>query len=312
MQAFVRIVVAAIVGSASSVGCAAEWVVHWTNNAAQDVITTLSGGDVFTTNFKGTNDVQVSLVSGALPDLYEEFFGAPNQGTNPSWVTDFIGNAMHGTGDGTAGVWQMLEPSRSASKLQFDFSVPLKVGDRLLIADVDNTETYQIEAYKRVGSEYMLTPVTGWLNQPFSGQTGITPDSRWPTWTNGFITGSGSALFEPLNVLVVDGAVDRIVFTNQGNPDGTPALQFASTNLGDYNHNGIVDAADYVIWRKGLGTTYTQADYDVWRSHFGKSVSSGSQFGGASPVPEPWSFANLAIYICVIATNGRRSLYWSH
>ena len=35
---------------------------------------------------------------------------------------------------------------------------------------------------------------------------------------------------------------------------------------GDYNHNGIVDAADYVVWRKGLGTTYTQADYDVWRA----------------------------------------------
>src|SRR5262245_43926069 len=125
MQPFVRIVVIAIVGSATSVGSAAEWVVHWTNNAAQDVITTLSGGDVFTTNFKGTNDVQVSLVSGALPDLYEEYFGAPNPGTNPGWVTEYVGSAMHGTGDGTAGTWRMLEPSRSASKLLFDFSIPL-------------------------------------------------------------------------------------------------------------------------------------------------------------------------------------------
>ena len=45
---------------------------------------------------------------------------------------------------------------------------------------------------------------------------------------------------------------------------------------GDYNHNGIVDAADYVVWRNGLGTTYTQADYDVWRTHFGKPPGSGS------------------------------------
>ena len=46
--------------------------------------------------------------------------------------------------------------------------------------------------------------------------------------------------------------------------------------LGDYNNNGVVDAADYVAWRNGLGQIYDQNDYDVWRTHFGKTVSSGS------------------------------------
>jgi len=32
---------------------------------------------------------------------------------------------------------------------------------------------------------------------------------------------------------------------------------------GDFNNNGVVDAADYVVWRKGLGTTYDQNDYGV-------------------------------------------------
>src|SRR5262249_15044183 len=40
---------------------------------------------------------------------------------------------------------------------------------------------------------------------------------------------------------------------------------------GDFNYDGTVDAADYVVWRKGLGTTYTQSDYDTWRSHFGQT-----------------------------------------
>ena len=40
---------------------------------------------------------------------------------------------------------------------------------------------------------------------------------------------------------------------------------------GDYNRDGTVDAADYVVWRSGLGTTYTQADYDVWRANFGQT-----------------------------------------
>jgi hypothetical protein len=48
-----------------------------------------------------------------------------------------------------------------------------------------------------------------------------------------------------------------------------------SVLLGDYNHNGFVDATDYVVWRKGLGTTYIQNDYDVWRAHFGQTAGSG-------------------------------------
>ena len=48
------------------------------------------------------------------------------------------------------------------------------------------------------------------------------------------------------------------------NPPSEPAL------AGDYNEDGIVDAADYVVWRKGLGTIYIQAQYDVWRANFGK------------------------------------------
>ncbi len=44
---------------------------------------------------------------------------------------------------------------------------------------------------------------------------------------------------------------------------------------GDYNHDGVVDAADYVVWRQGLGTTYTPGDYNLWRAHFGQSAGSG-------------------------------------
>jgi hypothetical protein len=55
----------------------------------------------------------------------------------------------------------------------------------------------------------------------------------------------------------------------------------------DYNNNGIVDAADYVVWRQGLGTTYTQADYDVWRTHFGQTAGSGAGASVNSAVPEP-------------------------
>ena len=74
---------------------------------------------------------------------------------------------------------------------------------------------------------------------------------------------------------------------------------------GDFNQNGSVDAADYVVWRHGLGTTYTQTDYDVWRAHFGQTAGSGAAGyalrASAEPlsadVPEPQATVLIALLI---------------
>lgn len=62
---------------------------------------------------------------------------------------------------------------------------------------------------------------------------------------------------------------------------------------GDFNSDGMVDAADYVVWRDGLGTIYTLDDYDVWRSHFGQSVGTAALAPAA--VPEPASCFSLLL-----------------
>jgi hypothetical protein len=66
---------------------------------------------------------------------------------------------------------------------------------------------------------------------------------------------------------------------------------------GDFNNDGKVDGADYVIWRKTLGSTTNlqadangslnidAADYIHWRDNFGAPPGSGSGLLGA--VPEP-------------------------
>jgi hypothetical protein len=60
---------------------------------------------------------------------------------------------------------------------------------------------------------------------------------------------------------------------------------------GDYNGDGVVNAADYVLWRNGgpLQNDPTPgvqaADYDFWVSRFG--ATSGMGAGGAAAVPEP-------------------------
>jgi hypothetical protein len=68
----------------------------------------------------------------------------------------------------------------------------------------------------------------------------------------------------------------------------------------DYNNNGVVDAADYVLWRHTLGSTtdlradasgptagvsngvVDQADYDYWRAHFGAVVPTYSSGSGTA------------------------------
>jgi hypothetical protein len=64
---------------------------------------------------------------------------------------------------------------------------------------------------------------------------------------------------------------------------------------GDYNFDGTVDSADYVVWRKNDGT---QAGYDIWRANFGQTAGSGSAATTGSPtsaVPEPPSLALLTL-----------------
>jgi hypothetical protein len=59
------------------------------------------------------------------------------------------------------------------------------------------------------------------------------------------------------------------------------------TLQGDYNTDGVVDAADYVVWRKT--NINGPAGYDTWRTNFGRTAGSGAALAGAASVPEPAS-----------------------
>jgi hypothetical protein len=76
---------------------------------------------------------------------------------------------------------------------------------------------------------------------------------------------------------------------------------------GDYNHNGVVDAADYVVWRETDGT---QAGYDTWRAHFGAvSAGIGAGSGAAadhSAVPEPSAALLIVVGVGLLCRFTRR------
>jgi hypothetical protein len=97
--------------------------------------------------------------------------------------------------------------------------------------------------------------------------------------------------------------------------DFYPQIASGPAVQGDYNNNGRVDAADYVLWRDGGPLqnevadpgTVSAADYTEWRSRFGNSsvgdvratdfyirsmeIVNGTGSGGESgTVPEPGTF----------------------
>jgi hypothetical protein len=79
------------------------------------------------------------------------------------------------------------------------------------------------------------------------------------------------------------------------------ALAPADDVDGDYNDDGTVDAADYVVWRKNPGGIYTPDDYNTWRAHFGETIGSGAGAGFAnSNVPEPTGWLMLLFGIATM------------
>lgn len=127
-------------------------------------------------------------------------------------------------------------------------------------------------------------------------------------------SGFASLVGQSLNLITagnVVGTFDSIVLPPVPN-DLAVGLTYTPTGLsmqisaipdilpGDFNNDGIVDAADYSVWRDGLGSLYTQADYDKWKSHFGQQriVGSGSL---ASPAPEPSTMLILLAFPPAVA-----------
>jgi hypothetical protein len=126
------------------------------------------------------------------------------------------------------------------------------------------------------------------------------------------LTGTGSGLFD-LYTLEID--LYMVGMTTDLAPAESWDAVFVITTppittiggqelLGDFNDDGAVDAADYVVWRKNdggttalpndddLGTPIRAEHYTLWRAHFGEMPTTGIGSGGA--IPEPGTFVLTA------------------
>jgi hypothetical protein len=114
---------------------------------------------------------------------------------------------------------------------------------------------------------------------------------------------------------ILDAASTTGTFNTFLLPALDPSLQWNTANLsttgvlsitiaGNFNGDSSVNSADYVTWRRGLGTTYTENDYFRWRENFGlpapSSAPSLSLSLAAAPVPEPAAVVMLASAFAVL------------
>ncbi len=135
----------------------------------------------------------------------------------------------------------------------------------------------------------------GTAGSPIDPLLGPLADNGGPTLTHALLAGSPAIdAGDPSAVVGMNGVPE---FDQRGNPFirvvgaaidvGAFELEPAPPALfGDYNHSGVVDAADYSVWRDTLHAIVApysgadgsgngvvdQADCSVWKAHFGQTL----------------------------------------
>jgi hypothetical protein len=185
------------------------------------------------------------------------------------------GNQAPGTSDGTlfntVGGRAVLNP---AGQVAFQGSLQVGSGDVTSANDVGiwaQDTNGALQLIIREGDSIEITPGT------FRTVTALR-----------FLSSSGGS--DGRRTQISDSG-EILFWANTNNGEGLfVSSRVAATSLpGDFNLDGIVDAADYTVWRDGLGSVYSASDYDTWKSHFGETsagaASSVARFDAA--VPEP-------------------------
>jgi T5SS/PEP-CTERM-associated repeat protein len=277
---------------------------------------TLHGGQV-TVNPGASVFVSQATILGALGNFHL------HGGTFSTSAVDFV-FAPLSTFDWTAGTLHVgiydgnltipdggtLAPGNSAGTTRIEGSYVQQAGG-----------TLEIEIGGLVGgTQFDVVNVTG--NAALGGDlqlkliNGFVP-SQTSTFailqSTGNVTGAFANVANGQRLAMADGAGSFLV--HYGSDSTFNSRQVILSNflsaaglLGDYNQNGFVDAADYVVWRNtfaengtGLAAdgngngTVDAGDYDVWRAHFGWTAGSGSAAEVNALVPEPACVMLLAI-----------------
>jgi predicted outer membrane repeat protein len=264
-------------------------------------------GPQWTTELAGTGIVLIpeqengslsaSLSSDAATAL-RNFVGAGGglivNGTYGSSNTALLLNSVFGfaTSEGTAGLTFTQTLAANGTAFSADaFSLPPNNGTNALATSslpAGALSLYEASgqtaiALLKYGSGKIVFLGWDWFEAAPAG----SQDGGWIQALNSAVLEVGLSGVPGTHTVTVhpSEAITGIDFGNQG-------------LLGDYNHNGVVDAADYTVWRdtfSGHITAFTgadgsgngivdAADYALWKTHFGEKLTAGAGSGAGVSV----------------------------
>jgi hypothetical protein len=193
----------------------------------------------------------------------------------------------------------VLRPSLGTTTIHDDFQI---------VSGALDTELVSSGSFGRIVATGSIT-LGGELHVRLS-------DGFVPQFSDQFVIVTGTTVggeFSNLNsserVFVEDGSGSFLVTITSNQ---VMLTQFVEILAGDFNDDGIVDAADYVVWRKNVDTMNSlpndsiggligAAHYELWRANYRSSWADRTNGLDGIQIPEP-SSCILVISLSLVAT----------
>ena len=259
-----------------------EWVELYNNTGSLIDFSAMPGvfDDIGDASFTSANITSGSIAQGGVGVLFnasasgstlENMKAAWGQGVNFIPVTAWTDLA---NGGDTVAVWSSLAAYQGETQMS---TTPRRTtNNAAAVVAYDNSAAAGWPSNNNAGSIFMANLTS----------SPATPAS----WTRSSSTNSSAP--QPVLAEVADHPGGDV-----GSPGFVPGTVVASL-AGDYNGNGVVDAADYVLWRRAMTTgaalphdaspeSVSNADYELWRANFGATGGAGSALLDVAQVPEP-------------------------
>jgi hypothetical protein len=250
-------------------------IAHWRtdgNGKAAEIFITETDG------YGGTTESSDGLFAA---DAYATFLD--NGVSNVDWLELYGGSFLNDSNTPNFAYWGIQSVHELA-----------KIGDELLATTTSNANV-RIHAAKQADGNVAVMVLNminsaQTVNISINGDTLLADGVRYQTNGDAALALANlSGLGNSFSTSIPARSLQVFVI-----PLAPPAL------LGDYNDDGIVDTADYLVWREHLGDPNEDnilnrgdgangvdaADYDVWRQHYGTLYAHG-RGALAAAVPEP-------------------------
>jgi serralysin len=315
-------------GSASNHLAFRDTLMHETGHAfgLEHVITD-------TNNFLMEPVINLNIDGPQLDEVraIQYFYGDPNEKSHNGQGNN---TAALATALGSISVGGSIDVGSSAVGKDSGANMVVSPNESDFVSVFGNTDAdyYSLKVSSAVKLSAVLTPRGGMFDQ---GQENGPPPTPFDATNKNDLTltlfgtdgttqlalvnNTGAGLAETLSSFTLPSAGQYYVRVTGATAS---AVQLYDLNLsvaaavavlsGDYNHDGVVNAADYTVWRDSLGKSGTglaadgngdsvvnAADYTIWQTHFGQIAASGSGASATTTVPEP---STLLMFVVGILT----------